>query len=103
MVKLLSSSFARQPVTAFERGILACVLLVVAIAAVTILYVWMKAKKEEINHAKQAVLREDCKVIRGAINEYTADTGNPPGSLDDVIVAGYLKTLPAGFSLEACR
>jgi general secretion pathway protein G len=98
MVKLLSSRLAGQPITGFERGMVAFVL---AMVAVIFLHAWMS--QQAVHTAREAVLREDCKVVRGAIDDYTVDTGNAPRSLDDVIQAGYLKTLPARFSLEACK
>jgi general secretion pathway protein G len=104
MVKLLSSRLAGQPITPFERGIVA---FVIAMVAVTILHAWMsnllKSNKQAIHAAREAVLREDCKVVHAAIDDYTVDKGNAPRSLDDVIQAGYLKALPAGFFLEACK
>lgn len=44
--------------------------------------------------AKEAVLKEDLHVMRQAIDAYTVDKEKAPQSLDDLVQAGYLKTLP---------
>ncbi|HET7101080.1 MAG TPA: prepilin-type N-terminal cleavage/methylation domain-containing protein [Terriglobia bacterium] len=44
--------------------------------------------------AKEAVLKEDLHVMRNAIDSYTMDKGKAPQSLDDLVQAGYLKSIP---------
>lgn len=44
--------------------------------------------------AKEAVLKEDLHVLRQAIDAYTVDKEKAPQSLDDLVQAGYLKSLP---------
>lgn len=48
-----------------------------------------------IRNAKEAVLKEDLHVIRNAIDSYTMDKEKAPQSLDDLVQAGYLKSIPA--------
>lgn len=45
--------------------------------------------------AKEAVLKEDLHVMRNAIDSYTMDKEKAPQSLDDLVQAGYLKSIPA--------
>jgi general secretion pathway protein G len=47
-----------------------------------------------IRQAREAVLKEDLHVMRGAIDSYTADKQKAPQSLDDLINEGYLKSIP---------
>lgn len=47
-----------------------------------------------IRRAKEAVLREDLHTMREAIDSYTVDKQKAPQSLDDLVQAGYLKTMP---------
>jgi general secretion pathway protein G len=47
-----------------------------------------------IQSAKEAVLKEDLHVMRNAIDSYTMDKGKAPQSLDDLVQAGYLKSIP---------
>jgi general secretion pathway protein G len=42
-----------------------------------------------IRHAREAVLKEDLHVLRGAIDSYTMDKQKAPQSLDDLIQDGY--------------
>ena len=47
-----------------------------------------------VRNAKEAVLREDLRTMRGAIDSYTIDKQKAPQSLDDLVQAGYLKAMP---------
>jgi general secretion pathway protein G len=44
--------------------------------------------------AKEAVLREDLRVMRGMIKEYAHDKGVLPQSLEDLAGAGYIRSIP---------
>jgi general secretion pathway protein G len=47
-----------------------------------------------VNHAREAVLKEDLQTMRSAIDSYTMDKQKAPQSLDDLIHDGYLKSIP---------
>ncbi len=47
-----------------------------------------------ILRAKEAVLKENLHSLRTVIDQYTADRRTAPQSLDDLIVAGYLREVP---------
>lgn len=47
-----------------------------------------------VRHAREAVLREDLQTMRSAIDSYTVDKEKAPQSLDDLVQAGYLKSIP---------
>jgi general secretion pathway protein G len=47
-----------------------------------------------IKAAKESVLKEDLHVMRNAIDSYTMDKQKAPQSLQDLVEAGYLKTIP---------
>jgi general secretion pathway protein G len=47
-----------------------------------------------VNKAREAVLREDLHTMRDAIDRYTVDKEKAPQSLDDLVQAGYLKSIP---------
>lgn len=47
-----------------------------------------------VRSAKEAVLKEDLHVMRNAIDSYTMDKEKAPQSLDDLVQAGYLKSIP---------
>ena len=52
------------------------------------------AYTNNIRSAREAVLREDLHTMRTAIDSYTVDKQKAPQSLDDLVQAGYLKSLP---------
>jgi len=45
-------------------------------------------------HAKEAVLRDDLFTMRSVIDQYTLDKQKAPQSLQDIVSAGYLKSVP---------
>jgi general secretion pathway protein G len=47
-----------------------------------------------VRHAKEAVLRQDLETMRKSIDSYTIDKEKAPQSLDDLVQAGYLKSIP---------
>jgi len=47
-----------------------------------------------IRAAREAALRQDLRVMRDAIDGYTADKQKAPQSLDDLVTSGYLRELP---------
>jgi general secretion pathway protein G len=47
-----------------------------------------------VRRAKVAALREDLHTMRDAISSYTVDKEKAPNGLDDLVQAGYLKSIP---------
>jgi general secretion pathway protein G len=47
-----------------------------------------------VKAAREAVLKEDLHVIRGAIDSYTMDKQKAPQSMQDLVEAGYLRAVP---------
>jgi len=47
-----------------------------------------------IMHARETVLREDLFQLRKSIDQYAADKGKLPQSLDDLVSAGYIRDIP---------
>lgn len=47
-----------------------------------------------VRSAREAVLKEDLRVMRSAIDSYTMDKQKAPQSLDDLVQEGYLKAIP---------
>jgi len=52
------------------------------------------AYSHHLKAAKEAVLKQDLHTMREAIDSYTVDKQKAPQTLDDLVNAGYLKTLP---------
>jgi general secretion pathway protein G len=47
-----------------------------------------------IMHARETVLRDDLYRMRSLIDQYSADKGKLPQSLDDLVSAGYMREIP---------
>jgi general secretion pathway protein G len=81
---------ANAPTAGFTLVELMVVMLIIAILAA----IAIPAYVASIRAAREAVLREDLHVMRDAIDSYTNDKDKAPQSLDDLVSAGYLKSLP---------
>lgn len=68
------------------------VIVMAIIATLTAIAVPMFSKS--VNRAKEAALREDLMTMRQAIDSYTVDKEKAPQSLEDLVLAGYLKSIP---------
>jgi general secretion pathway protein G len=77
-----------------EAGFTLLELMIVMLIVAILAAVAIPAYLQSIKAAKEAVLKEDLHVMRGAIDAYTADKEKAPQSLDDLVQAGYLKSLP---------
>lgn len=80
-------SKAEQGFTLLELMI---VMIVIAILAAFAIPKYL----ESVRKAKEAVLKQDLHVMREAIDSYTVDKEKAPESLDDLVTAGYLKSMP---------
>lgn len=49
---------------------------------------------QSVRHAREAVLKEDLRTLRSAIDSYTIDKQKAPQTLDDLVQAGYIKSMP---------
>ena len=49
---------------------------------------------QSVRIAKEATLKEDLHVMREALGSYTVDKQKAPQTLDDLVQAGYLKSIP---------
>ena len=47
-----------------------------------------------VQHSREAVLKQDLYTLRQAIQQYTLDKEMAPSSLDDLVTAKYLGTIP---------
>jgi general secretion pathway protein G len=69
--------------------------LLVVLALISILATMGMAQyRTGIVHAREAVLKTDLFDMRDAIDQYYADKGQYPGTLDALVTDGYLRKLP---------
>ena len=50
--------------------------------------------QKTIMHARETVLRDDLFKLRSLLDQYAADKGKLPQSLDDLATSGYMRELP---------
>ena len=95
MKKMLSTirrNHNRKPANA--SGFTLVELMVVMLIISILLAVAVPSYISAIKSAREAALRQDLHTMRDAIEQYTEDKQAAPQSLDDVVQAGYLRSLP---------
>jgi general secretion pathway protein G len=50
--------------------------------------------QKTIMHARETVLRDDLFKMRSLLDQYAADKGKLPQSLDDLVTSGYMREIP---------
>ena len=89
-----STQFAKPDPRTAEQGFTLLELMIVMIVIGLLAAIAIPQYTTNIRAAKEAVLKEDLHVIRNAIDSYTMDKQKAPQSLQDLVEAGYLKSIP---------
>jgi len=76
------------------RGFTLLELMIVISILVILALIAMAQYNKTVLAAKEATLREDLHVMRKMIDQYAADKGKLPQSLDDLRSAGYIHDIP---------
>jgi general secretion pathway protein G len=76
------------------RGFTIIELMVVMTIIVTLATIGMVQYRQSVQFAKESVLKDDLFKMRDAIDQYYADKNQYPPTLDDLVTAGYLRSLP---------
>jgi general secretion pathway protein G len=77
-----------------EQGFTLMELMIVMAIIATLAVIAVPSFTRHVQGAKEAVLKEDLHVMRTAIDSYTVDQQKAPQTLNDLVQAGYLKTMP---------
>ena len=76
------------------RGFTLLELMIVISIIIILAAVALPQFNKTIMHARETVLREDLFQFRKAIDQYASDKGKLPQSADDLVSAGYLRSIP---------
>ena len=77
-----------------SRGFTIIELMVVMTIIVTLATIAMVQYRQSVQMAREAVLKDDLFKMRDAIDQYYADKTQYPATLDDLVTAGYLRSVP---------
>ena len=76
------------------RGFTLIELMIVISIILILVSISIPIYTNSVVHAKEAVLRDDLFTMRSVIDQYTLDKQKAPQSLQDLVAAGYLKSIP---------
>ena len=79
-----------------QSGFTLLELMIVVLMIMILVAIAAPVYRIHVLHAKEAVLKEDLVTLRGAIDQYTQDKNKAPQSLEDLVSAGYMKSIPRG-------
>src|ERR1035437_5151788 len=77
-----------------QRGFTIIELMIVMSIIVILLGIAIPNYRQSIVRARESVVKDDLFTMRSVIDQYTLDKQKAPQSLDDLVAAGYLKTIP---------
>src|SRR5216683_7355999 len=69
-------------------------LMIVISIIIILVSVALPQYQKTIMHARETVLRDDLHKMRELLDQYAADKGKLPQSLDDLVTAGYMREIP---------
>jgi general secretion pathway protein G len=77
-----------------QKGFSLLELLIAMFILIILLSVAIPTYQRSVQHAKETVLKENLWQMRRAIDQYAADKGKLPTSLDDLVTDQYLREKP---------
>lgn len=80
--------------SAAEKGFTLIELIIVMTIIALLASIAIPGYLHNVRRAREAALREDLSTMRQAIDSYTVDKEKAPQSLDELVQAGYLKSIP---------
>jgi general secretion pathway protein G len=83
-----------KPLKRLDRGFTIIELLVVISIIMILATMGMTQYRNSVIYAREGVLKEDLFRMRDAIDQYYADKGQYPSTLDALVSDGYVRKLP---------
>ena len=93
-MRLISSVYVRSTRRPRDGGWTLIELLVVVTLILILASLAMAQYRNSVTHAKEAALRSDLFLMRDAIDQYYADKGRYPESLQTLVSESYLRAVP---------
>lgn len=86
--------FSPSPRLFFSRGFTLLELMIVITIIIILAAITLPQFQKVILHTREAVLRDDLSQMRKLIDQFAADKGKLPQSLDDLVNEGYMREVP---------
>jgi general secretion pathway protein G len=77
-----------------QRGFTLIELLIVVTLVIVLAGIGLSTYSTSVNRAKEAVLRENLRMVRDSIDQFYADKGTYPPELSSLVSEGYLRQIP---------
>ncbi len=90
----LNKSEIRNPKSKKQAGFSLLELMIAMFIMIILISVALPTYQRSVQHARQTVLQENLWQMRRAIDQYAADKGKLPQSLDDLVTGKYLREKP---------
>ena len=84
----------QQASSKWQAGFTLLELMIVISIIIILAAITLPQYQKTIMHTREAVLRDDLRKMRSLIDQYAADKGKLPQSLDELVSANYMREVP---------
>ncbi len=92
--KIQNNSKIQTPKSKIERGFTLLELMITMFIIIILLSVALPTYQKSVQQARESVLKQNLDTMRRAIQQYGADKGKLPPSIDDLVTGEYLSERP---------